>query len=76
MEKHVVIGHITLIQEQRFRLISDNGRGFIFTISRKSAVRLAELQQLLQFHTTVRVEYSGAPNTRSGVADAVRLLAD
>jgi hypothetical protein len=76
MEKHVLIGHITLIQEQRFRLVSENGRGFIFTISRKSAVRLSDLQQVLKSHATIRVEYSGAPNTRSGVADVVRLLAD
>lgn len=76
MAKQVVTGHITLIQEQRFRLVSGSGRGFIFTVSRKSPVRLAELQRLLRFHTTVQVEYSGAPNMRSGVADAVRLFAD
>ena len=75
MQMHVVIGHITLIQEQRFRLVSGNGDGFIFTLSRKSSARLSDLQQFLKSHATIRVEYSGAPNTRSGIANAVTRLA-
>jgi hypothetical protein len=76
MQKYVVTGRITLVQEERFRLVSGDDRAFVFTTSRKSPLCLADLQHLLKSYETIRVEYSGVPNTCSGIADAVALVAD
>jgi hypothetical protein len=72
MQQHEAIGHISLVQEQRFRLITDDGRGFLLTLGRKADVQLSDLKKLQESHAPVRVEYRGEPNTTSGVAEVVQ----
>jgi hypothetical protein len=74
MQEHEAVGHISLVQEERFRLITDDGRGFLFTLGRKADVQVADLQKLRESHAPVRVEYRGEPNTTSGVAEVVETV--
>jgi hypothetical protein len=71
LPKRILTGHISLLQEQRFRLITDDGRGFLFTLARSASFQLPELQHLQKSHTRVRVQYSGDPNTVSALVEAV-----
>jgi hypothetical protein len=74
MQKRYLAGRITVIQEQRFRLATSDGRSFLFTLDRKSPVQLPEVRLLQKFRTPVRVEYSGEPNTACGIAHIVQPL--
>jgi hypothetical protein len=74
MQKHGLIGHISLVQEERFQLVTEDGRGFLFTLGRKASLQISDLQGLQKSHTRVRVEYSGEPNTTSGVVELVQPL--
>jgi hypothetical protein len=63
MQNRYLAGWITVIQEARFRLVTDDGRSFLLTLDRKSPVQLPAIRLLQKSHTPVRVEYSGEPNT-------------
>jgi len=68
MQTRCLAGRITVVQEQRFRLTSDDGRSFLFILDRKSPVQLPAVRCLKESDIPVRVEYSGEPNTGSGIA--------
>jgi len=72
MQTRCLAGRITVVQEQRFRLTSDDGRSFLFILDRKSPVQLPAVRCLKESDIPVRVEYSGEPNTGSGIAHTVR----
>jgi hypothetical protein len=74
MQKRYVAGRITAIQEERFRLATNDGRSFLLTLDRKSPVQLPVMRLLQKSHIPVRVEYSGEPNTDSGIAHIVQPL--
>jgi formate dehydrogenase major subunit len=63
-----VQGRITLVQEQRFRLVTDDGRVLLLTLAHNAD---ADLRRLQQSGASVRVEYDGEPNFSSGVAHRV-----
>lgn len=67
-------GHISVIQERRFRLVGEDGRSYLFIFDHHALLSLEELQHWQKSRTPVRVEYSGEPNTISGVARAVELV--
>jgi len=69
---HRVRGHITLIQESRFRLVSDTGQGFLFTLAHNAAVGHQDLERFYRAGTAVTVEYTGEPNLASAIAHSVR----
>jgi hypothetical protein len=71
MQTRYLAGHITVVQEERFRLTTADGRSFLFVLDRKSPVQIAAVRRLQKAHTPVRVEYSGEPNTGSGIAQLV-----
>jgi len=72
--KQVLVGYISLVQEQRFRLITDDGRGFLFTLERNASVEIADLHKLQKSHERVRVQYTGEPNTISGLVQEIQPL--
>jgi hypothetical protein len=74
LTKRSLTGHVSVVQEQRFRLITDDGQGFLLTLARKASLQLSELRRLQKAHVRVRVEYRGEPNTKFAVVDAVQLL--
>jgi hypothetical protein len=63
-------GAVTLVQEDRFRLVDDLGRGYLFTLGRGNGVSLGQLHEWCDHGLTVEVEYRGAPDLG---AVAVRL---
>jgi hypothetical protein len=55
-------GIITLVQEDRFRLQDDLGRGYLFTLGRGNGIGLQKLRAWCDHWITVEVEYRGVPD--------------
>ena len=70
----VLKGHITVVQEERFRIVTDDGRGFLLTLARGADSTAAELERLRNEHARVRVTGSGDPGIASGLAHKVETL--
>ncbi|HEY1374782.1 MAG TPA: hypothetical protein VGH50_20080 [Candidatus Binatia bacterium] len=68
-----IAGHIAIVQEQRFRLVADNGRGFLFTVPHNSTVTHDDLLRFRDKSQRLVVEYDGEPNTISAVAAKIHL---
>jgi len=67
-----VRGTLAVIQEQRFRVHTRDGRALLFTLAKDATVDLAGLAQLHAAGATVEVAYDGRPNLDSAVAREVR----
>ncbi len=65
-----VLGTILAVQEYRFTILTDDGRGLLLTLSRYAPTGLEGLCDLLAEHAHVYVEYSGEPNL-DGLAHVV-----
>jgi hypothetical protein len=65
------VGHITVVEERRFLLITDDGRGCQLTLTHNAATEAETLHRFQAQGTHVVVVYSGEPGTASGVAHAV-----
>jgi hypothetical protein len=72
LNKQLASGHITVVQEERFRLLTDGGQGLLLTLAHGAGADAADLARYLAEHAHVTVEYRGEPNLASGVALAVR----
>lgn len=70
-QRHVAQGYIAVVQEQRFRLVTDSGQGLLLTLAHNAPLDLNDLQRLHETKTHVNVEYEGDPNLENGVALAV-----
>jgi hypothetical protein len=68
----IAAGHITVVQEQRFRLVTDTGQGLLLTLAHNAPVGENDLQRWHQAKTHVAVTYEGQPNFASGIAYAVK----
>jgi formate-dependent nitrite reductase membrane component NrfD len=55
-------GTITLVQEDRFRLEDDRGRGYLFTLGRGLGLGLQDLRQWSARGAQLEVDYEGAPD--------------
>lgn len=55
-------GIVTLVQEDRFRLEDDLGRGYLLTLGRGNGVGLRNLHTWCDQRCTLEVEYRGAPD--------------
>lgn len=70
-ETSTVAGRIIVVQEMRFRIVTDDGRGYLFTLAKNANVDTTELRRLHRRDTQVRVSYIGQPGLDSGVARRV-----
>lgn len=61
-------GRIVVVQEQRFRLATDEGVNLLLTLARSASVDQAQLCRFRDLGTPVVVAYRGQPNLASGVA--------
>ena len=61
-------GRVTVVQEQRFRLISDDDRSLLLTLAHDANLGGADLCRLRDDAVHVVVEYSGEPGLASAVA--------
>lgn len=66
-----VVGTIALVVEDRFRLIDDLGRGYLFTLSRTAGRDPDELVRWADAGCKVHVVFRGAPDL-GAVAERVR----
>jgi hypothetical protein len=65
-------GHITVVQEERFQLMTDSGQGYLLTLGRDAGIDARDLRRLHDAGAHVVVEYDGDPDFTSGVARTVR----
>jgi formate-dependent nitrite reductase membrane component NrfD len=61
VERGEVVGRITVVQEDRVRLVDDEGRGYLFTVATRRP-SLADLERWRDGALRVRVRYSGTPD--------------
>ncbi len=66
-----VTGYITALQEQRFRLTTDDGAHLLLTLAKNAHVSYGNLHLLHVANAHVRVEYTGESNLASGAARSV-----
>ncbi len=69
---NTIEGRITVVQEDRFRLGTDEGRSLLLTLSHRANVAGDDLRDLARARRRVIVEYDGDPGLSSGVARSVR----
>jgi hypothetical protein len=68
-------GHITIVQEQRFRLATEGGQVLLLTLGKDAALSQTDLTLLRDSGALVSITYIGDPNTVGGAAQAVVLAA-
>ena len=56
-----VVGRITIVQEDRIRLVGDDERGYLLTVKRQRA-SLRDLERWRDSRTKLRVRYTGVPD--------------
>jgi hypothetical protein len=71
MSESTVTGRIIVVQEMRFRIVTDDGRGFLFTLARNANVGAGELHRLHARDAPVRIIYAGEPGLDTCVAKRV-----
>ncbi len=64
-------GRISIVQEDRFRLMDDAGRGYLF-VTRKRAASLEDLEGWRDTRTRVAVSFHGVPDI-GALATRIRL---
>jgi len=70
-ETLTVAGRIIVVQEMRFRIVTADGRGYLFTLARNANVDTTELRRLHERDTPVRISYVGQPGLDTCVARRV-----
>ena len=65
-------GTIVGVQEMRFRLITDDGKGLLLTLGHNSPVSANDLMRWHKSNTRVVVVFNGEPNYQSTVVQSVR----
>lgn len=68
-----VTGRILLVQESRFRLLTDDGRGMVFLLGYDAPLEPQDLPFLT--HRRVRVDYDESSKLVAGVAHDLQVLA-
>ena len=69
-----VQGRIIAIQEMRFRILTGDGRGFLFTLSHNANADADDLRRWHRHDSLVQITYSGEPGLTSGVARTVESM--
>ncbi len=68
-------GHIILVQEERFRMVDEHGRSYLFDLSHKSSVGNEDLLELAANGKDVLIEYEGEPELETGVVHSISAAA-
>ena len=69
-----IIGHITLVQEDRFRLATWDGRSLLLTLAHNSRLKPDTLHFWYKNGSNLLVSYEGEAGTESATAHSVRAL--
>ena len=67
-------GRISVVQEGRFRLLTDGGQGLLLTLGHDASVGDAELHALHEANARVLVEYDGEANLAFAIVHRVRRI--
>lgn len=67
-----IVGRIIALQEQRFRLRTEEGQVYVLTLARGSALQASALSLFHATQARVCVDFSGEPNMSGGVARNVQ----
>ena len=70
-ETETIAGRIIVVQEMRFRIVTEDGRGYLFTLAKNANIDTTELRRLHTRDTLVCVSYEGVPGLASCVAKRV-----
>ena len=70
------VGRIVAVQEQRFRLATDEGQVYLLTLARGAPLDGESLRDLHRQQARVTVAFSGEPNVLGGVAHKLRATGD
>jgi hypothetical protein len=70
--KKIASGHLVLVQETRFRLMTASGQNYLLTLGHDANIAPSDLCHFLDSGTHVVVEYTGEPGLVSGVAHTIR----
>ncbi len=69
--KRVLRGRVILVQEDRFRVVGNAGKGYLFTLSNKAGINQEDLERFRDANVEVVIEYEGEPNLVNGIARLV-----
>ena len=75
-ERSVATGHIMLVQEGRFRLWTDEGRGLLLTLAHNANAGIEDLLRFRRDGTRVEVHYTGTPNLAQATAHRITTAPD
>ncbi|HZU90567.1 MAG TPA: hypothetical protein VE993_15045 [Stellaceae bacterium] len=67
-------GVITVVQEGRFKLVTERGRVMHFVLAHNAAIEPEDLPALAQAQTRVRVEYTRPDHLTAALAHALSTL--
>ncbi len=73
-QPHQVTGRIVAVQEERFRLMTEDGRTLLLTLPTFSRVGPDDLKRWHESQRRVRASYTGEPNVVSGVVRSIKPL--
>ena len=65
-------GRVLMVQESRFRLLRDDGRGLTLVLAPSAAIEPQDLPPLTG--RRVRLDYSDSPRLLAGIAQDILLL--
>lgn len=68
----VATGTILVVQETRFRLLAEDGRGMVFLLAHDAPLEPQDLPTLT--HRRVRVSYEQSPTLIAGIARDLELI--
>ena len=63
-----VTGSIVVVQENRFRLVTDEGRAKLFILAHDAPIEAQDLPDLQRAHRRVTVHFTDSPDRIAGVA--------
>lgn len=73
-ERHTVQGKISIVQEERFRLVTGDSQVLLLTLAERAPLEIADLERFRDEGTKVEVEYEGEPNVDTGIAYWIQTL--
>ncbi len=70
--KKMIKGRLILFQEERIRMVDEQGKSFLFDLSHGVSVKSEDLTNWINAKTPLTVSYEGEPETESGVAYSIK----
>jgi hypothetical protein len=68
----ILRGTIVAVQEERFRLVSPEGQGYLLTLAKQAPTGAKALEEWRRTRALVEVRYEGQPNLETGLARQIR----